>query len=381
MRRDVSKTTLVVEGERWSSLHAQRCFLKKRLRIFLYNVFSACAEMFLFQEAGLKPKKGLLCMRRDVSDLTLTGSVKISSSLHAQRCFLGPRCLSGGKGVFSACAEMFLETFTSCLLMRSLLCMRRDVSRTFMRSLVVSLSSLHAQRCFRGSAAFFALITVFSACAEMFPFPARIVFFLIGLLCMRRDVSAGKWVLSSWMRSSLHAQRCFQSTDADAKQKTVFSACAEMFLNYWKDFQLIQSLLCMRRDVSHVIYSKKRKTMSSLHAQRCFLTSIIYHGVDIVFSACAEMFPCGATERPRGSSLLCMRRDVSLTFRLIISTNQVFSACAEMFLCIFVRARSASCLLCMRRDVSFTLAGKRRGDTSSLHAQRCFCITSAFRVP
>ena len=161
-----------------------------------------------------------------------------------------------------------------------------------MRSLVVSLSSLHAQRCFRGSAAFFALITVFSACAEMFPFPARIVFFLIGLLCMRRDVSAGKWVLSSWMRSSLHAQRCFPFHLQQKKEDHVFSACAEMFPYIHNLPRGRYCLLCMRRDVSLWCYGATSWVKSSLHAQRCFSHL--------------------QTDHKYQSGLLCMRRDVSL---------------------------------------------------------------------
>ena len=74
----------------------------------------------------------------------------------------------------------------------------------------------------------------------------------------------------------------------------VFSACAEMFL--WRMLQplTLQCFLCMRRDVS-----KKKDALDmlyrfSLHAQRCFSLGRTGRVDEIVFSACAEMFPLSA---------------------------------------------------------------------------------------
>ena len=189
---------------------------------------------------------------------------------------------------------------------------------------------------------------------------------------MRRDVSIScqDRLLPHW--SSLHAQRCFCWQMGFVKLDEVFSACAEMFPVDRRRCEAEDRLLCMRRDVSELLERFPAYSESSLHAQRCFPCHLQQKKEDHVFSACAEMFPY-IHNLPRGRyCLLCMRRDVSLTFRLIISTNQVFSACAEMFLCIFVRARSASCLLCMRRDVSNGTSCRGCPEESSLHAQRCF---------
>ena len=111
------------------------------------------------------------------------------SSLHAQRCFLISQPTRSSGDVFSACAEMFLGKGIDHELKCGLLCMRRDVSEALQSAIQVGLSSLHAQRCFRGRALLPEDALVFSACAEMFPGPVSDLKILHRLLCMRRDVS------------------------------------------------------------------------------------------------------------------------------------------------------------------------------------------------
>ena len=75
-------------------------------------------------------------------------------------------------------------------------------------------------------------------------------FNVIGLLCMRRDVSCIGKVVYSADKSSLHAQRCFYWLSKASKSELVFSACAEMFPKLSKSTTTVKGLLCMRRDVS-----------------------------------------------------------------------------------------------------------------------------------
>ena len=168
--------------------------------------------------------------------------------------------------------------------------MRRDVSGTRTLQALYPMSSLHAQRCFFDGALPPAFRIVFSACAEMFLVGPAGVHAKRCLLCMRRDVSVGKWVLSSWMRSSLHAQRCFWQRGSKALRFHVFSACAKMFLLEGSETPVPVRLLCMRRDVSPVVAGIMTGIMSSLHAQRCFYLLDYRFDASGVFSACAAMF-------------------------------------------------------------------------------------------
>ena len=108
---------------------------------------------------------------------------------------------------------------------------------------------------------------------------------------MRRDVSLSRGLLGNFRSSSLHAQRCFLASRPIKRRVGVFSACAEMFLSIFSKVGGLKRLLCMRRDVSEVRALEELPPVSSLHAQRCFLSPDDFIVTKSVFSACAEMFP------------------------------------------------------------------------------------------
>ena len=149
--------------------------------------------------------------------------------------------------------------------------MRRDVSNTPSNTNNNIGFSLHAQRCFQGEGAWRKHKSVFSACAEMFPLKADPATKLDSFLCMRRDVSYSSWLQQSEPLFSLHAQRCFLSITLVVNMEIVFSACAEMFLSVFSSVRGNSGFLCMRRDVSYVVNPRNLSDMFSLHAQRCFL--------------------------------------------------------------------------------------------------------------
>ena len=87
---------------------------------------------------------------------------------------------------------------------------------------------------------------------------------------MRRDVSNAGHGVTPDVTSSLHAQRCFYWLSKASKSELVFSACAEMFPSSYQWKIHADCLLCMRRDVSEAIKEYNDREGSSLHAQRCF---------------------------------------------------------------------------------------------------------------
>ena len=152
---------------------------------------------------------------------------------------------------------------------------------------------------------------VFSACAEMFPEEETQNLLVQRLLCMRRDVSLPGGRIKAEEGSSLHAQRCFQDLHEVVGCELVFSACAEMFPGKRCILCPDNCLLCMRRDVSISCQDRLLPHWSSLHAQRCFCWQMGFVKLDEVFSACAEMFPVDRRRCEAEDRLLCMRRDVS----------------------------------------------------------------------
>ena len=148
MRRDVSEYRTAASWCNAFSLHAQRCFWHHQCFWFVYSVFSVCAEMFPMILLMERPLLCFLCMRRDVSSSTTSSIADESFSLHAQRCFLWKIEVILSLTVFSACAEMFLFSWSWRLQEPSILCMRRDVSVSLLILFEIISYSLHAQRCF-----------------------------------------------------------------------------------------------------------------------------------------------------------------------------------------------------------------------------------------
>ena len=110
------------------------------------------------------------------------------------------------------------------------------------------------------------------------------------ILCMRRDVSYDSPLCYYEGKYSLHAQRCFSVLAPPEVLHLVFSACAEMFLGHAIGLGMLLGILCMRRDVSQQDLLGHRDKPYSLHAQRCFPHIIGNFILVKVFSACAEMF-------------------------------------------------------------------------------------------
>ena len=112
-------------------------------------------------------------------------------------------------GLFSAYAEVFLETASEAFQGDSFLCLRRGVSFSGAVNTQAQGFSLPTQRCFFQASQLFGRHQLFSAYAEVFLTLG--VFWKISktFLCLRRGVSEGREALPREICFSLPTQRCF----------------------------------------------------------------------------------------------------------------------------------------------------------------------------
>ena len=175
-------------------------------------------------------------------------------------------------GLFSAYAEVFPRRYQPESSERTFLCLRRGVSTVE----VASISGLQ----------------LFSAYAEVFP--------------------AGVDRAGICYDFSLPTQRCFLKDFLAYPVRYLFSAYAEVFL----EFSLIVlnrlPFLCLRRGVSSVDLRALGNATFSLPTQRCFRTGLSPSRQVGLFSAYAEVFPGRDDRGQRGETFLCLRRGVSM---------------------------------------------------------------------
>ena len=153
------------------------------------TLFSAYAEVFLSVHMCVFCTYAFLCLRRGVSALLTSFSLKLFFSLPTQRCF--------DDVVFHVC---LLLTF---------LCLRRGVSQTG-EFLAAGIDfSLPTQRCFVELTTQEEYARLFSAYAEVFPEQKGTGNRVEAFLCLRRGVSLKASHQKNPGYFSLPTQRCF----------------------------------------------------------------------------------------------------------------------------------------------------------------------------
>ena len=171
------------------------------------------------------------------------------------------------------------------------LCLRRGVSEKLANEIVELIFSLPTQRCFLLRRIGHQVHPLFSAYAEVFPRWLTLWGRLPAFLCLRRGVSLCCWKLKGGYRFSLPTQRCFHACPLLHPRWPLFSAYAEVFL----EFSLIVlnrlPFLCLRRGVSSVDLRALGNATFSLPTQRCFYARRLYAVLSTLFSAYAEVFP------------------------------------------------------------------------------------------
>ncbi len=135
------------------------------------------------------------------------------------------------------------------------------------------------------------MLRLFSAYAEVFPSHPPPFFLARAFLCLRRGVSFQ--TVPSWYKPdfSLPTQRCFQRFRKRLFKASLFSAYAEVFLNWSPCFAISPAFLCLRRGVSPGGRDAALKALFSLPTQRCFRSSFETSVRQPLFSAYAEVFP------------------------------------------------------------------------------------------
>ena len=89
---------------------------------------------------------------------------------------------------------------------------------------------------------------------------------------------------------SPHTRRCFYTHPARTNVDPVFSAYAEVFLDYGSRLKEILCFLRIRGGVSLSTFIMSFITVFSPHTRRCFRHSAVLTHEGVVFSAYAEVF-------------------------------------------------------------------------------------------
>ena len=121
----------------------------------------------------------------------------------------------------------------------------------------------------------------------------------------------GAGSLAELCRFSLPTQRCFREGEGVKNFRGLFSAYAEVFLRLGGHSSKLGTFLCLRRGVSWMRHSPKKRRLFSLPTQRCFLLSSPSYPASTLFSAYAEVFLGRASCRKASCPFLCLRRGVS----------------------------------------------------------------------
>ena len=172
--------------------------------------------------------------------------------------------------LFSAYAEVFLRLWRLRRFDSAFLCLRRGVSRLVANAVVPCSFSLPTQRCFRRQLWRHDSPRLFSAYAEVFL--DFVVSFLPGktFLCLRRGVSQSQILLSLKLLFSLPTQRCFSADALRLCFAGLFSAYAEVFPLRKSEICSTVAFLCLRRGVSALMSFEGGLSGFSLPTQRCF---------------------------------------------------------------------------------------------------------------
>ena len=273
------------------------------------ELFSAYAEVFLYQHWDVISEKPFLCLRRGVSGVLPVAPPPGLFSLPTQRCFRVKEEVKTTGALFSAYAEVFLWIESLCAPGVPFLCLRRGVSISEGAEALEGNFSLPTQRCFSedygSSRISFSLPTqrcfpddvrevyddaLFSAYAEVFPSDAHTRQYSETFLCLRRGVSGSQSEKDFLIPFSLPTQRCFLFTRKVNERRRLFSAYAEVFLMRRKAQRLNGSFLCLRRGVSDTRERRGLHLIFSLPTQRCFPREQPGRNARDLFSAYAEVF-------------------------------------------------------------------------------------------
>ena len=216
------------------------------------------------------------------------------------------------------------------------LCLRRGVSRPRVTDRRESCFSLPTQRCFYICCRPSPPYCLFSAYAEVFLESMAAASFTSTFLCLRRGVSDLDDFVRQLVVFSLPTQRCFLSSCQSGIKSRLFSAYAEVFPLCSGAASRSQPFLCLRRGVSQILPGFERFPGFSLPTQRCFTLLGESAGLLGLFSAYAEVFPTASRLSERKAAFLCLRRGVSWRRTIYPNRRPLFSAYAEVFPCFLV---------------------------------------------
>ena len=175
----------------------------------------------------------------------------------------------------------------------------------------MSAFSLPTQRCFFFGAVLSAVMSLFSAYAEVFLVLPMVLVFYITFLCLRRGVSYWGSIQADFLIFSLPTQRCFFLAFRRGCQLYLFSAYAEVFPCGSLPRRSSLPFLCLRRGVSGVGSGRNVGERFSLPTQRCFWVKKAISRQNDLFSAYAEVFPRYKAFSQDQPAFLCLRRGVS----------------------------------------------------------------------
>ena len=193
--------------------------------------------------------------------------------------------------VFPACAGMFLFPWPRTRWGSCFPRMRGDVPVPSAVRVLGSSFSPHARGCSRYGFPAERGCRVFPACAGMFLFRSRTREVGPGFPRMRGDVPSLRVVSGRNFLFSPHARGCSSSDFTTVNSDVVFPACAGMFPIAVPLGTALVSFPRMRGDVPAAAVLRNIKIGFSPHARGCSLLRTIVSGFWGVFPACAGMFP------------------------------------------------------------------------------------------
>ena len=229
MRGDVPHMSSSRSTGRLFSPHARGCSYYESMRKKNTPVFPACAGMF---PSLTLTSIRLACfprMRGDVPTFIFAVEGHLEFSPHARGCSAMASSAAMGARVFPACAGMFLSFSLAPRLAMCFPRMRGDVPKTEVSKAYMLLFSPHARGCSGVAGVSFPRRTVFPACAGMFLAKQNLYELVDGFPRMRGDVPKSHFLTFFLLGFSPHARGCSATQPAKRENDHVFPACAGMF--------------------------------------------------------------------------------------------------------------------------------------------------------
>ena len=188
--------------------------------------------MFLLRSVSRKPWIGFPRMRGDVPGSRVDLSRSGGFSPHARGCSFRGQIGFFRQKVFPACAGMFRRVKLVLRVVESFPRMRGDVPQAKALEALDKAFSPHARGCSAPVPFSTYRSIVFPACAGMFPRTPHLPPNGRGFPRMRGDVPEILWHEWGQTGFSPHARGCSQVGGNRKRYKTVFPACAGMFLPF-----------------------------------------------------------------------------------------------------------------------------------------------------